>query len=133
MFRNPFSFYGRIRRTEYGITFIIYWVCYVIIRLLMREGYQVALLGLVPMLWFLWAQASKRCHDIGNSGWYQLIPFYFFWLLFQRGDRGENDYGDDPKQDTTITDEDLHLYYQDPFQPPPPTEGGTEGPGGLEI
>ena len=29
MFKNPFSFSGRIRRMEYGLTFIIYIVAYV--------------------------------------------------------------------------------------------------------
>jgi uncharacterized membrane protein YhaH (DUF805 family) len=50
------------------------------------------------MIWFLWAQNAKRCHDRGNSGWYQLIPFYFLVLLFGDGEEGENEYGDNPKE-----------------------------------
>jgi uncharacterized membrane protein YhaH (DUF805 family) len=99
MFQNPFSFEGRIRRTEFGITFIIYMVCVIIINLAMASGGAAAILGLgyIPLVWFLWAQAAKRCHDLGNSGWYQLIPFYVFWLLFADGQEGPNDYGDNPK------------------------------------
>jgi len=43
------------------------------------------------------AQAAKRCHDRNNSGWWKLIPFYGFWMLFADGDIGDNDYGENPK------------------------------------
>ena len=71
MFKHPFSFDGRIRRTEYGITFIIFIVTYVIIMALF-ESQQAALslVGfaiMIPLIWFLWAQGAKRCHDIDRS------------------------------------------------------------------
>lgn len=47
----------------------------------------------IPALWFLLAQGAKRSHDLGNSGWYQLIPFYVLWLLFQDSTYGDNEYG----------------------------------------
>lgn len=77
MFKNPFSFEGRIRRTEYGISLIIYAVCATLIGIIIDESYgELAFLAFayIPMLWFLWAQGAKRCHDLGNSGWWQLIP-----------------------------------------------------------
>lgn len=55
------------------------------------------LLLLIPALWILYAQGAKRCHDMDNSGWYQLIPFYMLWMIFKKGDSGSNSYGDDPK------------------------------------
>jgi uncharacterized membrane protein YhaH (DUF805 family) len=96
MFKAPFSFDGRIRRTEYGISLIIYFISYFI---LLKLSYSVSIFGLafIPLLWFFWAQGAKRCHDRGNSGWYQIIPFYIFWLLFAEGDLGENEYGSSPK------------------------------------
>ncbi len=99
MFQNPFSFDGRIRRTEYGVSFIIYVVVAVIVNAIIESSRDAAILGLayIPMLWFLWAQGAKRCHDVGNSGWWQLIPFYVFWLLFQDGQPGPNQYGENPK------------------------------------
>lgn len=102
MFKNPFSFDGRIRRTEYGLSFIIYVIAYAIIAGIGAAagrdgGGVVILLGMIPLLWFLWAQGAKRCHDVGNSGWWQLIPFYVFWLLFQDGQPGPNQYGENPK------------------------------------
>lgn len=101
MFENAFSFEGRIRRTEYGISGIIYGFFVVVINLIISgsDG-DLAILGIayIPMLWFFWAQGAKRCHDVGNSGWWQLIPFYGFWLLFQDGDYGQNKYGNNPKE-----------------------------------
>lgn len=58
----------------------------------------VALLFYIPLLWFAWAQGAKRCHDRNNSGFFQLIPFYAFWMLFAAGDKGDNDFGPDPKR-----------------------------------
>lgn len=104
MFKRPFSFSGRIRRTEYGISFIIYLIWYLIINVMSNsssvslEAGIFALVSCIPMIWFLWAQNCKRCHDRGNSGWYQLIPFYFFVLLFGDGEKGRNEYGDSPKE-----------------------------------
>ncbi|MFC6996609.1 DUF805 domain-containing protein [Rufibacter roseus] len=98
MFKNPFSFNGRIRRTEYGVSFIIYAVLYMLISWVgSTEGLELIFIASFPLVWFFWAQGAKRCHDRGNSGWYQLIPFYFFWLLFADGEFGPNEYGDNPK------------------------------------
>lgn len=99
MFENAFSFEGRIRRTEYGISIIIYAVIAVIINLIAESNRDASFVfvAYIPALWFLVAQASKRCHDVGNSGWWQLIPLYGFWLLFQEGELSVNNYGNNPK------------------------------------
>jgi uncharacterized membrane protein YhaH (DUF805 family) len=78
MFKNPFSFEGRIRRTEYGLSFIIYAVIAAIINVAIITIRDAGIFGLayIPLLWFLWAQGAKRCHDVGNNGWWQIIPFY---------------------------------------------------------
>jgi uncharacterized membrane protein YhaH (DUF805 family) len=102
MFAHPFSFHGRIRRLEYGLSYIIYmiWYCFASA---FSEGDEdgagaiIYLITLVPFLWFILAQGCKRCHDRNNSGWYQIIPFYVLWMLFADGDVGENDYGPNPK------------------------------------
>ncbi len=102
MFKNPFTFDGRIRRTEFGISLIIYFVAYVIVTGIgvsagLDGGARIVFILFIPILWFRWAQGAKRCHDVGNSGWWQLIPFYVFWLLFQDGQAGSNQYGENPK------------------------------------
>jgi uncharacterized membrane protein YhaH (DUF805 family) len=96
MFSAPFSFEGRIRRTEYGYSLILYIVAYVVI-LPLSDSSSVFAIAYIPLLWFLWAQGSKRCHDRGNSGWYQLIPFYALWMLFAEGYREKNEFGNSPK------------------------------------
>lgn len=99
MFKNPFSFDGRIRRTEYGLSAIFYAIAATILNAIIATNSEAVILGVayIPMLWFIWAQGAKRCHDVGNNGWWQIIPFYALWLLFQDGDTGQNKYGENPK------------------------------------
>jgi uncharacterized membrane protein YhaH (DUF805 family) len=109
MFSNPFGFKGRIRRTEYWLSiFIGYVYLFFVLGLV---GYtngssnlgSVGFLFLIPFYWFLIAQNTKRCHDRGNSGWFQIIPFYGLWMAFGESDRFVNDYGPNPKGDNFQT------------------------------
>lgn len=102
MFSHLFSFNGRIRRLEYGLTFLAFYLYELPMELISEDdlsaGFAIAwLLLLIPVLWIFYAQGAKRCHDLDNSGWYQLIPFYSLWLIFKKGNSGPNSYGDDPK------------------------------------
>lgn len=102
MFQSPFSFDGRIRRTEYALTLLIIFGVHITMMLLMFIIGSVAALvifGLLvlPMIWMVWAQGAKRCHDMGRSGWVQVIPFFYIVMLFAEGNRGGNAYGEDPK------------------------------------
>ena len=65
-----------------------------------------------PIVWIVFAQEAKRCHDRGNSGWYQLIPYYVLWMIFGDGDEFDNDDGSDPKGTIyTIKEGYEHLYH----------------------
>lgn len=103
MFKRPFSFHGRIRRLEYVLSILIFYLYAIVVGIvlgLVTNGNvsEVAVyICLIPGYWFLWAQGAKRCHDRNNTGWYQIIPFYGLWMIFADGDEGENDYGDNPK------------------------------------
>ena len=59
-------------------------------------------LAYVPMCYILFAQTAKRCHDVDKSGWYQLIPLYFFLLFFEKGDKEANQYGESPEAMDTL-------------------------------
>ena len=106
MFINNFSSNGRIRRLEFGLSILIYYgVTYLIGYTLgymgvtdgATYGLGILYISIIPMLiWFI-MQGAKRSHDMGNSGWYQLIPFYILWMLFAEGENKENKYGFNPK------------------------------------
>ena len=102
MFKNLFSPNGRIRRLEYGLRMIFFYIYAVIAQTIAFEidPYDPNVpyyLIMIPAILFNLIQSAKRCHDRGNSGWYQIIPFYGLWLLFGDGDKNENDYGSSPK------------------------------------
>lgn len=95
---NFFSFEGRIRRSEFAVGLLVYFVINFLVKeIALNSESKIILLAYIPMLWFLWAQGAKRCHDLGHSGWYQIIPFYVFWLIFKDGEVGNNQYGPNPK------------------------------------
>lgn len=106
MFRRPFSFEGRIRRTEYCLSVLLYYAAIYgaafFIDLFAFVGDRdlsmiLFFLFFIATYWFLIAQGCKRCHDLGHSGWWQLIPFYMLWMMFAPGDKGTTGYGTSPK------------------------------------
>lgn len=108
MFSNIFSFKGRIRRLEYGLTYIAIYALSVVVGFVVgiisgiygvdeSSATLLVYIAMLPLLYVQWAQGAKRCHDRGNSGWYQIIPFYIFVMFFGDGESGENEYGSNPK------------------------------------
>jgi uncharacterized membrane protein YhaH (DUF805 family) len=104
MFQNSFSFDGRIRRLEYALSCLIYAGAEFFVTIIVRNGLTeqpigsfITVCAYIPAIWFMLAQGAKRCHDRGNSGIWQIIPFYGLWMLFADGDLGRNEYGANPK------------------------------------
>lgn len=114
MFKAPFSFKGRIRRAEFGISMIICIIVGVVLIEINKLFYSdastvIIFIFNISVVWFAWAQGAKRCHDRGNSGWFQIIPFYGLWMLFGDSEHGINEYGPNPKG----------MGNQEPLQEPP--------------
>ena len=105
MFKAPFSFKGRIRRTELWISLLLQNCISILVFIKLTLAAEadspdlgtyrvIAVVVTLILFWSALAQNAKRCHDRGNSGVYQIIPFYIFWMLFASGDEGDNRYGE---------------------------------------
>jgi uncharacterized membrane protein YhaH (DUF805 family) len=114
------EFNGRARRTEYWF-FVLFAT--IIAMLLLALGYGIntlfqtnnPIVFMAPITLFLLALfipsiavSVRRLHDTNKSGWYYLISLipYIGGLVmlifyFTPGDKGENNYGDDPINPST--------------------------------
>ncbi|MCF0236589.1 MAG: DUF805 domain-containing protein [Bacteroidaceae bacterium] len=108
---NPFSFKGRILRSQYWVTTLLVGLPYFFLELMVfgaNSDTQDALL--IPFLlyavFYIVAAASlcvRRLHDLGYSGYYffaaliPLVNIYFgIKIGFFKGEPFDNDYGPSP-------------------------------------
>lgn len=102
--RNYATFSGRARRKEYWM-FVLF---HIIVTLLFssiceRMGVpELASLYTFAVLLPSIAVGVRRMHDVGKSGWFLLIPIYNFILVVTEGEKGENQYGADPKAENSL-------------------------------
>ena len=97
--KNYATFNGRARRSEYWyfvlfnaiISFGLDFIGGLISFGLLGTIYSLAVL--IPSI----AVGVRRMHDVGKSGWFLLIPIYNLILALTDGEKGENQYGADPK------------------------------------
>lgn len=97
--KNYAVFNGRARRKEYWmfilfnviVSFAFGFICGIIGFPELANLYSLAIL--VPSI----AVGVRRMHDVGKSGWFILIPIYNFVITVTDGEKGENQYGLDPK------------------------------------
>jgi|AntRauTorckE5430_2_1112549.scaffolds.fasta_scaffold00264_15 uncharacterized membrane protein YhaH (DUF805 family) len=110
--QNYANFEGRVRRKEFWsftlVSFIISIVLTAIDTLALDTplGEDGILINIFNLAFFVPSIAigTRRLHDIGKSGWMQLLYFFIIigwvWLLilfFTEGHAENNDYGQNPK------------------------------------
>lgn len=106
---NQFSRRGRITRSHYIISLIIFYALTYPLTLiekhyeLSEDGKGIVGLCMFPFLFFILLKGARRCHDRGNSGLYQFIPGYFFFMILGDSDYGVNKYGPNPKEEGNDT------------------------------
>ena len=112
------QFYGRSPRKEYNyfilfsiiLSFLVILLSPIFGLLIFNDNQENATFLMLGMIIFFViiitiptiALTTRRLHDIGYSGWFQLlylVPILnlgFFLLFLKRGNVGENKYGSDP-------------------------------------
>jgi len=94
------KFNGRSRRSEFWYFFLINFIISAVLTYAIAPLMQSAILANIYSLAVLLpsiAVAIRRMHDINKSGWFILIPIYNIILAATEGDKGDNEYGADPK------------------------------------
>ncbi|QBQ39796.1 DUF805 domain-containing protein [Sphingobacterium psychroaquaticum] len=113
---NYTNFNGRARRKEYWMFVLFNIIISGALSLVDRifgltygdtSPYQSGVLSSIYALAVLLpsiAVAVRRLHDTNKSGWFLLVAFipfvgwiYLIYLFIKEGDRGQNQYGPDPK------------------------------------
>ncbi|XZG68833.1 DUF805 domain-containing protein [Chitinibacteraceae bacterium HSL-7] len=102
------DFNGRARRKEYWMFTLFYILAMIPLAALMAVS---STLGSVALVVYILAMVTpslavgvRRLHDTNRSGWWFLISFVpavggliFFIFTLMEGDKGENQFGADPK------------------------------------
>lgn len=117
--RNYTNIHDRARRSEFWY-FILFDTIFVILAFILdniletrkdpSSGY-----GIISALYILatiiprFTVSLRRLHDIGNRGWYLFLVFipligiiWFIVLMATDGNIGENEYGSNPKENSSI-------------------------------
>ncbi|MGL1956800.1 MAG: DUF805 domain-containing protein [Colwellia sp.] len=100
------DFNGRARRTEYWMFILIYIIISVILAVLGLDilSMIVGLALLVPSI----SIATRRLHDTGRCGWWQLIAlipiigFIVLLVFLVQDSHDANDYGSNPKAGVVV-------------------------------
>lgn len=86
------NFKGKMTRSDYWLYFLFIYL-WILIFAVVLGGLSAllrspgAMTGLFPVVLFLsvshYAASARRLHDVGKSGWWQLVPLYSLYLYLQ--------------------------------------------------
>jgi len=94
-FKKYATFEGRSTRKEFWIfNFVNVAIVFALMMFELYDLYLIFLLGIVVPSYSLMA---RRLHDVGMSGWWQLIGGFAIFFILQDSVKGENKYGPNPK------------------------------------
>lgn len=102
-FRRPLSFQGRITHVEFSISlfvFILLVYYYIDSNALNEDVLIIFLLQNFLMCFFVWfyfAQAIKRIHDLNAKWWWILILPLHIYLIFTKSYQAPNEFGTKPE------------------------------------
>ena len=100
LFKNYLKFSGRTPRSGY-------WYAYLFFSILSATIFIIDLKLIGTVLYLItgfpfYALSARRLHDVGKSGWWQLIQItgigcipYIYWMC-KKGTKGHNRFGSDP-------------------------------------
>ena len=100
LFSNFISYVGRITRSEYIISRLLFYVLFsLVVSLVEYYGDKTYIFYMLfPLLiWFRIVSEVKRIHDRGNSWLFIFVPLYSIILIFSDSVIGSNKYGENPK------------------------------------
>jgi cellulose synthase/poly-beta-1,6-N-acetylglucosamine synthase-like glycosyltransferase len=121
---NAFSLTGRINRRDYILSlfkFSIFTTLLLYVENILGLDFENPMNSITTnaplfvmscclhliLSYYIIAQLVKRAHDIDNSGWYILTPFYSIYLIFAKGKMSDNEFG---KSIYTFVDKSTPVY-----------------------
>ncbi|WP_344925120.1 DUF805 domain-containing protein [Aquimarina addita] len=100
--KNYANFNGRARRKEYWMFFLFQMIIIyglMILSVVLETGILAIIANIYSLATLLpgIAVAVRRAQDVGKDWYFMLIPIYNFILAVTEGDKGDNEFGSDPK------------------------------------
>ena len=81
--RRTLDFRGKSNKLQYNSMVLFYFLLNIFTMTFNSSAHtlnnEIWVLSMVPLI----AAQIRRSHDIGNSGWWILIPFYSIYLMFK--------------------------------------------------
>jgi uncharacterized membrane protein YhaH (DUF805 family) len=92
-FWTTWSYKGRASRSEFWFAFLAYCICGGVLGAIADE---MGALFNIAAFWPFICVSARRLHDVGKSGWWQIVPIanLIFWV--QPSDAADNPYGPVP-------------------------------------